>query len=77
MRREQQRTHARHHAALEAVRQRWGRQARACAADLIGDGVAGLTLDDAEVRGRLVKFWPGDSVLELETAGPGPSTAER
>ena len=64
---------ARHQAALEGAQQRWGRQARTCAADLIRDGVAVLTLDHGQVRGRLIRFWRGDSVLELQTAGPDPS----
>jgi hypothetical protein len=34
-----------------------------------------LPLDDATVRGRLIRFWRGDSVLELRASRAGGTTA--
>jgi hypothetical protein len=36
-----------------------------------------LSIDGVQVRGRLVRFWRGDSVLELETGGPNGDGTEK
>jgi hypothetical protein len=56
---------ARYHIALEAARSRWSEQAMACAGELLATGTAVLSVDGGEVRGQLIRFWRGDSVLAL------------
>jgi hypothetical protein len=67
---------ARYEVALLVARQRWGREADECARELMRDGVTVLQVDRAQVRGRLIKFWRGDSVLELESVGPNPERCQ-
>ena len=64
-----ERMRATHEAAVRDAERRWGRQARICAAELGSDGVTVLRLDTEQVRGRVVRFWRGDSVLDLERVG--------
>ena len=65
-----ERMRARHDAALRAAQRRWSSQARICADELIRTGSTVLSTDDGHVRGRIVRFWRGDSVLDLECVGP-------
>jgi hypothetical protein len=64
-----ERMRAAYEAAVRDAERRWGRQARICAGELVRDGVAVLRLDTEQVRGRVVRFWRGDSVLDLERVG--------
>lgn len=64
-----ERMRAAHEAAVRDAERRWGRQARICAAELVRDGVAVLRLDTGWVRGRVVRYWRGDRVLDLERVG--------
>jgi hypothetical protein len=62
---------ARHAAAVQAAEHRWGRQARTSAGELVRDGVTVLQLDnEQQVRGRVIRFWRGDSVLHLTDVDP-------
>jgi hypothetical protein len=62
---------ARHAAAMQAAEHRWGGQVRISAGELVRDGVTVLELDNQQqVRGRVVRFWRGDSVLHLTDVGP-------
>jgi hypothetical protein len=48
-----------------------GRPARISADELVRAGVTVLRLDnDQQVRGRVVRFWRGDSVLQLTDVDP-------
>jgi hypothetical protein len=48
-----------------------------CGEELAGGASAVLSFDGGAVRGRLVRFWRGDSVLELESVGSnGEGTGE-
>jgi hypothetical protein len=61
---------ARHAAAMHAAEQRWGGPARVSASELVRDGRTVLQLDNQrQIRGRLVRFWRGDSVLQLQDVG--------
>jgi hypothetical protein len=67
MREWRERMIARHADAMHAAEHRWGGQARVSASELVRDGVTVLQLDNQQhIRGRLVRFWRGDSVLHLE-----------
>ena len=71
---------ARYETALEAARSRWSQQALVCAGELLATGTTVLSVDGGHVGGRLIRFWHGDSVLELTTSGrdadnPGRSMA--
>jgi hypothetical protein len=59
----------RHQAALRDAERRWGHEARICADELVRGASTVLSFDGGQVRGRLVRFWRGDSVLELESVG--------
>jgi hypothetical protein len=61
---------ARHAAAIHGAEHRWGGQARVSAGELVRDGVTVLQLDNEQVRGRVVRFWRGDSVLHLIDVDP-------
>jgi hypothetical protein len=61
---------AQYDAAIEAARRRWGPQIDLATDELIRDGVTVLPLDSRQIHGRVVRFWRGDSVLDLETIGP-------
>jgi hypothetical protein len=65
------RMQARHDAAIEAARRSWGPQIERAAGELIRNGVTVLSLDGGQVRGRILRFWRGDSVLDLESVGSG------
>ena len=65
------RMQARHDAAIEAARRGWGPQIESAAGELIRNGVTVLSLDGGQVRGRILRFWRGDSVLDLESIGSG------
>ncbi len=56
-------------AALRAAHGRWRREALACAGELLTVGTTVLPVDHGQIRGRIVRFWRGDSVLELEPVG--------
>lgn len=58
----------RHQAALERARSRWNRQALICARELLDSGTTVLSAGSGTVRGHLVRFWRGDSVLELSSS---------
>ncbi|GII25792.1 hypothetical protein [Planosporangium mesophilum] len=64
----------RHRAAVEAARRRWGDRALACARELLEHGSTVLPVDNATVRGRLVRLWRGDSVLELRASRDSGTT---
>jgi hypothetical protein len=76
-----QRERAAHEAAMRAAQHRWGAQARICAGDLVRDGVAVFRLGTGRVHARIVRFWRGDSVLDLpcvDSAGePGGRSRTR
>lgn len=57
-----------HQAALERARSRWQWQALTCARELLDRGTTVLSIDAGTVRGHLVRFWHGDSVLELTSS---------
>jgi hypothetical protein len=61
------RMQTRHDAAIEAARRSWGPQIERAAGELIRNGVTVLSLDGGQVRGRILRFWRGDSVLDQET----------
>lgn len=58
---------ARHESALESARRRWSPQALICAHELLASGTTVFSVDGGHVRGRLLRFWRGDSVLELSS----------
>jgi hypothetical protein len=62
---------ARHEASLRAVERRYGGQVRAGAQELVRTGATVVRLENAQLRGRIVRFRYGDSVLHLERIGPG------
>lgn len=55
---------------MQGAEHRWGRQGRISAGELARDGVTVLQLDGEQVRGRVVRFWRGDSVLHLTDVDP-------
>jgi hypothetical protein len=62
---------AKREATLRAAEHRYGGQVRACAQELVRTGATVVRLQNARQRGRIVRFRRGDSVLHLETTGPG------
>jgi hypothetical protein len=62
---------AEHEATLRAAERRYGGQIRACAEELVRTGATVVRLPNVQLRCRIVRFWRGDSVLHLETIGPG------
>jgi hypothetical protein len=62
---------AEHESKLRAAERRYGREIRACAEELVRTGVTVVRLSNVQLRGRIVGFWRGDSVLHVETVGPG------
>lgn len=80
MRERAQQGRARYETALDAARSQWNEQALACAGELLSSGTTVLSVDGGQVRGRLVRFWHGDNVLDLTTSSrdagnPGRSMA--
>lgn len=69
MRERVQQGRARYEVAVEAARSRWSQQALVCARELLASGTTVLSVDGGQVRGHLIRFWHGDSVLELTTSG--------
>jgi hypothetical protein len=67
MRQRAEQEEARHQLVLDSARRRLSRQAHVCAHELLAGGSTVLSVDDGHVRGRLVRFWRGDSVLELSS----------
>jgi hypothetical protein len=65
-----ERLHAAREAAMRATRDRWGAQARICADDLVRDGATVMRLDTDQIYGRILRFWRGDSLLDLKRVGP-------
>jgi hypothetical protein len=66
----------RHQAALREAERQWGDRARICADEAVRATTV-LSFDGGQVRGRLVRFWRGDSVLELESVGSTGDGAQR
>jgi hypothetical protein len=56
---------------FRAAERRYGRQIRAGAEELVQTGATVVRLSNVQLLGRIVGFWRGDSVLHLETIGPG------
>jgi hypothetical protein len=52
--------------SLEAARQRWAPELRQAADRLLAEGTAALQLGGTSVQARIVRFWRGDSLLEVE-----------
>jgi hypothetical protein len=46
-------------------------QVRACAQELVRTGTTVMQLQNVQLRGRIVDFPRGDSILHVETTGPG------
>jgi hypothetical protein len=75
-----QQDRARYEIALEAARRRWSQQALVSAGELLASGTTVLSVEGGQVRGQLIRFWHGDSVLDLttssrDTRNPGRSMA--
>lgn len=66
MRRSNQEQRDLYRAARARAQAQWWDAALACAQRVVADGEATLDNDQAVVSARLVKFWIGDSVLEVE-----------
>jgi hypothetical protein len=62
---------AEHEATLRVAERRYGGQVRACAQELVRTGATVVRLQNAQIRGRIVRFRRGDSILHSETMGPG------
>jgi hypothetical protein len=62
---------AEYEATLRAADRRYGEQIRVCAEELVGTGATVVRLPTVRLRGRIVRFWRGDSVLHVDTIGPG------
>jgi hypothetical protein len=50
---------------------------RAAAQRLVRDGAADLVIDDRRVETRIVRFWRGDSLLEVETTARDGTRSSR
>jgi hypothetical protein len=59
-----------HEATLRAAERRYGAQVKACAQELVRTGTTVVRLPNAQLRGRIVDFRRGDSILHVETTGP-------
>ncbi len=58
--------HAGHHdAAVEEVRRRWSAELRAAAEQLQRSGETSLRLAGCAIAARVVRFWRGNSMLEI------------
>ena len=62
---------AEHEATLRAAERRYGGPIRAGAEELVRTGATVVRLPNVQLRGRIVDFWRGDSVLHLERIGSG------
>jgi hypothetical protein len=62
---------AAHEATMRAAERRYGAQVRACAQELVRTGTTVIQLQNVQLRGRIVDFPRGDSILHVETTGPG------
>jgi hypothetical protein len=62
---------AAHEATLRAAERRYGAQVRACAQELMHTGTTVLQLQNGRLRGRIVDFPRGDSIVHVEPIGPG------
>jgi hypothetical protein len=56
---------------LEDAARRWAPELRAAADRLVEDGRARLQLGGIDVDARVVRFWRGDSLLEIRHRRPG------
>jgi len=57
---------AEHEATLRAAERGYGRQIRAGAEELVRTGATVVRVSNVQLQGRIVGFWRGDSVLQLE-----------
>jgi len=60
-----------HEATLRVAERRYGMQVKACAQELVRTGTTVVWLPNAQLRGRIVDFPRGDSILHVETTGLG------
>lgn len=67
---------AEHQAALERVLEESGAQLRAAAEELLASGRATVPVGDRVIDARIVRFWRGDSLLEV-SAGAGVESLTR
>lgn len=58
-------------ATLRVAERRYGVQVRACAQELVRTGTTVLQLQKGQLRGRIVDYPRGDSILHVETTGSG------
>jgi hypothetical protein len=54
-----------HERSIEEAERRWASELRQAAERLLSDGTASLRLDGRSVEARIVRFWRGDSLLEV------------
>jgi hypothetical protein len=62
---------ATHEATLRTAERRYGALVRACAQELMRTGSTVLQLQNGRLRGRILDFSRGGSILHVETTGPG------
>lgn len=65
--------HAARRARVEEVKRRWALQFERAARQLLEEGTTQLVFDGWKVDARLVRFWRGDGVVEIDTRWTGGS----